>query len=266
MTKRKPTVSSSALRELSTKTEELSNKVEELRRINAEGMAFALNAQKGLAAPSPSPSQPLSPDLSADRHDNSLRTVHITGPDGKKRVHRYRGEEIERLVSDPKLSVSAITTVCTPPGALQQEPNETAFLTPPSTPILRPARDGLVPCIPPGSLTSDDFFDNKALRVSESKKIWACLWKIKPLVIPSILMLVTPWLVSKYLILPWLIGKASSIFRREIAFVTEKMPAGFQRTRRTVTTLAPRVYEVLSPLFVIFVCGLLVPWSIWKRF
>jgi hypothetical protein len=79
MTRLKPTVSQPVL-------DKMKNRVEELSKQTAECMAIVSETQGQLELLSYG--LRMSPESSTERSDNGLRSVHIIGVDGSRRVHR----------------------------------------------------------------------------------------------------------------------------------------------------------------------------------
>ncbi|KAF1932698.1 uncharacterized protein M421DRAFT_399116 [Didymella exigua CBS 183.55] len=225
MTRLKPTVSPAFL-------EEFSDRIERLNSLLAEGDTMISNFVRKFGISSVS--LPYSPDFSADRYDNGLRTVHITSVDGKQRMHWYRAGApagsashipsgsteattqtvngsvvVKKTVGHPELSFSEISLGCLRPDIMSMTQHEEAEETFCTTPI--PSLKVPTPCIPPTSPEIDRIHDDSTDPRSTVEKAF-CHGRqtARPFIIPSALLMIMPWILSKYLILPWLTSIAYS--------------------------------------------------------
>lgn len=159
------------------------------------------------------------------------------------------------------------TPPCLPSAAEQEDGEEEEeereeYFTPLEVSPMEPSASQVLPA----TLGSNGPVNNKTQPLSDCKRVLSRLHNIKPLIIPLVLMLIMPWLVTKYLILPWFIGKALQKFERQAPLILDMIPDVVRRAARTAEALTKSLREPLAPLIGVFIWGLLLPWKMWLGF
>jgi hypothetical protein len=178
---------------------------------------------------------------------------------------QHDGEE-DDIFTPPETPVLETSTLCIPPEIPEtprQDEEEEDMYIPPATPALETSTRRVRPASPEADLGNDNVIN--PFTASE-QAFYHWLQTVKPLVIPSILMIITPWALSKYIFLPWLIGRVLRILQMEHALTIDQMLGIPRGLWHAIATLAPFIYQGVAPVLVPLTLSVVLPWKVWEVF
>lgn len=166
-----------------------------------------------------------------------------------------------RAVGHPQLAFSAISMVCVPSEAgntaQYDRKNHGSFE--------HPVNPSSAACVHSASLETGCVLNNPArLQTPSCETLCHWLQTIKPLVIPTLLILISPWTLSKYLIVPWMIGRVLRISQKEHGVTVDITPGMPRELWHAAALLVPRSYETAILVLVPLLSGAILPWTVWK--
>jgi len=95
------------------------------------------------------------------------------------------------------------------------------------------------------------------------EQFWTWLHNVKPLIVPFVLILITPWWMTKFLILPLFLWMALRVLERLLTLIFDTKRGMLRRSGRIAKALTRRAYDLLELLEGIFFWGPLLPWKMW---